>query len=460
MKKTVVINIVGLSEKLIGENTPHLSKWIKEKGQKSYIQPILPAVTCSMQATYLTGKNPTEHGIVGNGWYFKDECEIKFWKQSNKLIQSEIIWDKCKKINPDFISSNMFWWYNMYSQADYSVTPRPLYLADGRKIPDCYANPLLLRDQLTKELGTFPLFDFWGPRTSIKSSQWIADASILVDKWHNPTLTFIYLPHLDYNCQRYGDNHPLVKFDLIEIDRVLNQLITYYESQLANIIILSEYGITNVSKPIHINRILRKNDLLAIKYELGLETLDAGASKAFAVVDHQLCHIYINDKNKEQEIIDLLKSTEGIEKVITSNERAKFLLNHERAGDIIVVADKDSWFTYYFWLDDSKAPDYARTVDIHRKPGYDPLEMIANPKIKFLPLKVIFKLLKKKLGFRYLMDIIPLDANLIKGSHGRIPENKKDWPILITSKQNFDIQENIKATDVNEIILNHLEILN
>ena len=455
MKKTVVINVVGLTENLIGSHTPFIAKW-REGAQAKVVKPILPAVTCSMQATYLTGKMPTEHGIVANGWYFKDECEIKFWRQSNKLIQAPIIWDECKKLDPSFTAANIFWWYNMYSGADYAVTPRPIYPADGRKLPDCYASPLELRDQLTAKLGTFPLFDFWGPRTTIKSSQWIADASILVDQWHSPTLTFIYLPHLDYNCQRHGPNHAYVHQDLTEIDEVVKQLITYYEAQKTSVILLSEYGITSVSKPIHINRELRKNNLLAIKTELGLDMLDAGASKAFAVADHQLAHIYINDKSVTDQVLHILKSIEGIELLITEDEKNTHGLDHERAGDIIAVADKDSWFTYYFWLDDAKAPDYARTVDIHRKPGYDPVEMIANPAIKLLPLVVVGKLLKKKLGFRYMMDIIPLDANLIKGSHGRVPESTGDWPVFISKNMGTYSAHEIQANSVYSLIMQHL----
>jgi predicted AlkP superfamily pyrophosphatase or phosphodiesterase len=201
MKKTVVIDVVGLSANLIGEHTPFLSAYIKTK-KLSSIEPMLPAVTTAVQSTYLTGKTPTNHGIVGNGWYDKIDAEIKFWKQSNKLVLSDKIWDHAKKEDPSFTSSMMFWWYNMYSNADYSVTPRPNYLADGRKMPDCYSEPAGLRDTLQERLGTFPLFQFWGPGANIKSTKWIADASIITDEMHDPTLTLIYLPHLDYCLQK------------------------------------------------------------------------------------------------------------------------------------------------------------------------------------------------------------------------------------------------------------------
>ncbi|MCU0393596.1 MAG: alkaline phosphatase family protein, partial [Thermoflexibacter sp.] len=268
MKKTVVINVVGLTPALIGQHTPFLSHWIAQSSVAS-IKPVLPAVTCSAQATYLTGKYPSEHGIVGNGWYFEEECEIKFWRQSNKLIQAEKIWEKAKKMDSSFTCANLFWWYNMYSSVDYSLTPRPQYWADGRKMPDCYSFPSDLRDRLQDKLGIFPLFDFWGPRTSIKSSRWIADAAKLVEEWYAPTLTLIYLPHLDYNLQRYGNHHDSVLKDLQEIDGVCKDLITFYERRGAQVLVLSEYGITNVSNPIHLNRILRNHHYINVRIENG-----------------------------------------------------------------------------------------------------------------------------------------------------------------------------------------------
>jgi predicted AlkP superfamily pyrophosphatase or phosphodiesterase len=455
MKKTVVINVVGLTSALI-KNMPFVSKWA-EKAKIASIEPVLPAVTCSVQATYLTGKYPSEHGIVGNGWYFADECEVKFWRQSNKLVQAEKIWETAKKLDANCTCANLFWWYNMYSSVDYSVTPRPQYRSDGRKIPDCYTQPAELRDRLQSKLGTFPLFDFWGPKTTIKSSRWIAEASKLVEEWHSPTLSLIYLPHLDYNFQRYGTNHPTIPKDLLDIDTLCQDLITFYEKKGAQVVVLSEYGITDVQYPIHLNRVLREAGYLNIREENGLELLDAGASKAFAVADHQVCHVYINDKNESKKIQQLLENVQGIELLLDEEGKKNHHLHHARAGDLVAVADKDSWFTYYYWLDDRKAPDFARIVDIHKKIGYDPVEMVVNPHIKALPLVVGWKLLKKKLGFRMLMDLIPLDATLIRGSHGRIPENEQDRPLIISKNMDLLKENTIASTQVFDILLNHLK---
>jgi predicted AlkP superfamily pyrophosphatase or phosphodiesterase len=343
-----------------------------------------------------------------------------------------------------------------YGIADFSVTPRPNYLADGRKIPDIYSEPSELRDHLQKKLGTFPLFHFWGPKTSIKSSQWIADATIETDNIHDPTLTLVYLPHLDYNLQRHGLNFDAIAEDLKEIDKVVEQLVTHYQKQECHIILLSEYGITNVNKPIHLNRILRANGYIAIRIERGLELLDAGASKAFAVADHQVAHVYLNDKSLKEELRMLLEDVDGVQQVLDEDALADLHLNHDRAGDLVVVADKDSWFTYYFWTDDAKAPDYARMVDIHKKPGYDPVEMFTDPSDKFLIPKVIGKLIRKKLGFRTIMDIIPLKAELVKGSHGRVPEETDDYPVFISTAKNGVPSGPVSAVEVYTLIEKHI----
>ena len=256
--------------------------------------------------------------------------------------------------------------------------------------------------------------------------------------------------------QRHGLDFSKIATDLKEIDGVVEQLISYYQKQDCNIILLSEYGITNVNHPIHLNRILRKHGYLEIREERGLELLDAGASKAFAVADHQIAHIYLNDITVKDKIISILKNTDGIENVFTDEDLKTVNIDHHRCGDIVVVADKNAWFTYYFWLDDNKAPDYARMVDIHKKPGYDPVEMHTDPKDKFLMPKIIWKLLKKKLGFRTIMDIIPIDATLIKGSHGRIPESVDDYPVFISNNSSIELDKQLLATNIYDILQEHV----
>jgi predicted AlkP superfamily pyrophosphatase or phosphodiesterase len=456
VRKTVVINAVGLTPRLLGPMTPHLCAFL-EHGAMAAINTVLPAVTCTVQATYLTGAYPDRHGIVGNGWYFRDEHETKFWRQSNALVQVPSVWERARALDPTFTCANLFWWFNMYSSVDYAMTPRPMYPADGRKIPDIYTQPADLRFAVQAKLGRFPLFNFWGPNTSIRATQWIADAAMWLDRRKDPTLTLIYLPHLDYCLQRVGPDPAGIAKDLRDLDAVCGELIEYYTGRDARIVILSEYGITDVSRPVHLNRVLRERGMLAVRQELGREILDAGASVAFAVADHQVAHIYVNDPARLPEVRALVEGTEGVARVLDEDGKRTAHLDHPRAGDLVAIAESDAWFTYYYWHDESKAPDYARTVDIHRKPGYDPVELFVDPGLTAPHLKVAWTLLKKQLGFRYLMDVVPLNASLVRGSHGRVDTVSQDSPLVMVQQPDLLGTSEINATSMCDLILRHLE---
>lgn len=445
MKRTLVLNIVGLSKNLLGDNTPFINSLI-EKGSLCTISHLDPAVTCSVQSTYLTGLKPSDHGIVGNGWYNREMSEVMFWKQSNHLVKGEMLWDIAKKRNDDFSCAQLFWWYNMYNSADWSVTPRPLYPADGRKVPDIYASSDELRFELTEKLGQFPLFNFWGPTANMVSSKWIAQSAIHIDITRRPTLNLVYIPHLDYCLQKFGPNSSEVKEELREIDELIKYI--YQNIQVDEYVILSEYSISEVDEVIYPNRELRKLGLIGIKKEFDYEMLDPGKSDCFAVCDHQIAHLYCNESVKEK-VIEHFSSHPAVTKVLFDDSKREHGLDHERAGDIILISKNNAWFSYYFWDDDSKAPDYARTVDIHRKPGYDPVELFIDPKLKWAKLRIIFKVLKKKLGFRQLMDVIPMDATLVKGSHGAKPQAGHE-PVFISSLKE---KKEINATEIKDRIL-------
>jgi predicted AlkP superfamily pyrophosphatase or phosphodiesterase len=456
VNRTVVLNVVGLTPTLIGESTPNLQAFAK-RGAMRPLTTVLPAVTASVHATFTTGLTPGEHGAVANGWYFRDLADVWLWRQSNHLVQGEKVWHAARERDPEFTCAQLFWWFNMYADVDYSVTPRPLYLADGRKVPDVYAEPPSLREDLNGKLGQFPLFNFWGPNADIRSSRWIADSALYVYDRYHPTLTLVYLPHLDYNLQRLGPDHPGIRGDLRAIDDVCGELIEHFEKDGARVVIVSEYGMTSVTGPIHINRVLRSAGLVRIKPELGREMLDAGASEAFAVADHQLAHVYVKDRSRIPEVKTLLESVEGIEMVLDEEGKRAHGLDHPRSGELVAVSRADRWFSYYFWFDDDRAPDYARTVDIHRKPGYDPAELFVDPAIRVPALKVGATLAKKALGFRYLMDVVPLDGSMVRGSHGRLTDRVEDGPVFLTNRPDLlDDEGPVMATAVKGLMLKHL----
>src|SRR5581483_1800033 len=457
VQRAVVINAVGLPPGLLGPHPPRLRAFA-ERGRLATITPVLPAVTCSAQATYLTGCHPDQHGIVGNGWYFRDECEVRFWRQSNRLVQRPKLWELARARDPAFTCANLFWWFNMYSTADVAVTPRPMYPADGRKLPDVYTTPADLRPALQAALGQFPLFQFWGPAASIRSSAWIAAAAKWVEERYHPTLTLVYLPHLDYGLQRHGPRAPEIAGELQALDAVCGDLIVFYEQRGARVLVLSEYGIEPVSRPVHLNRALREQGLLAVRDELGHELLDAGASAAFAVADHQVAHVYVNDPARLGQVRALLERTQGVAQVLDTDGKRAARLDHPRAGELVAVAAPGAWFTYYYWLDDRRAPDFARTVEIHRKPGYDPVELFLDPRLAAPKLTIGLKLARRALGFRTLLDVIPLDASLVRGSHGRLPEAASERPLLISANPSLLPADTLDAAEVCGLILRHLDL--
>jgi predicted AlkP superfamily pyrophosphatase or phosphodiesterase len=338
------------------------------------------------------------------------------------------------------------------------VTPRPVYKADGRKLPDCYATPPHLREELTARLGPFPLFQFWGPGTTIVASRWIADAALHVMETRDPTLTLAYLPHLDYDLQRFGpdESHPRVAASLAEIDAVAGDLIAYAERTERSVVVLSEYGITAVDRPVHVNRVLREAGLLVVREEDGGELLDPVESSAFAVADHQIAHVYVAKPELVAPVRQLLSGVAGVAEVLDGAGKAAHGLDHGRSGELVAIAEPRAWFTYYYWIDDARAPDFARTVEIHRKPGYDPVELFIDPRLRAPKLAIGARLLKRRLGLRALMDVIPLDAGLVKGSHGRLSERAEDGPLIISSEAAQLPDRPIAATEVKTLILDHV----
>ncbi|HLP00424.1 MAG TPA: alkaline phosphatase family protein [Opitutaceae bacterium] len=429
-ERTVILDVVGLTPRLLGPAMSRLTAFAARAGLQR-VRPALPAVTCTAQSTYLTGAPPAQHGCVANGWYDRSLAEHHFWKQSDHLVQAPKLWETCRAARPGFTCAKLFWWYNMYSSADWSVTPRPLYPADGRKIFDIYTHPADLRPALKRALGDFPFPAFWGPAAGLASSVWIAATARWIEERHRPDLSLVYLPHLDYNLQRLGPDDPRCAEDCRAIDALVGELLDFYAARSVRPIVISEYGIVPVRRSVALNRVLRARGWLSVKDELGRELLDCGASAAFALADHQIAHVYIRDPALVPAVRDVVAATPGVAQVLDRAAQRELGLDHARSGDLIAFAEEDSWFNYYYWEDDAKAPDFARCVDIHRKYGYDPVELFIDPQLAFPKLRIAAKLLRKKLGFRMLMDVIPLDPSLVKGSHGVCPRDERDWPVLL-----------------------------
>lgn len=456
MRTVVVLDVVGLTPRMLA-HMPRLAAFA-ERGSRARLDPAFPAVTCTVQSSMLTGLPASGHGIVGNGWYFRDTGEVHLWRQHNALVRGEKVWDAARRSHPGYRVANMCWWYAMGAATDLLVTPRPVYHADGRKSPDCYTRPPELHDRLVGALGGFPLFSYWGPGAGITSSAWIARAARQVLAEDRPDLMLVYLPHLDYDLQRHGPAGPEAAAAAGAVDDVLAPLLDACLASGAVVVVLSEYGITPVARPVDVNRALRRNGLLEVYQQAGMEYLDPWTSRAFAVADHQVAHVYVRDPADLPAVRGVLAGLPGVESVLGAAGKAELGVDHERAGELVCVAEPDAWFTYYYWLDDGRAPDFARGVDIHRKPGYDPAELFLDPADRLVKARAAAALLRKKLGLRYTMSVVPLDPAPVRGSHGRLPAAEAtDAPVLLCSAAGA-VPERLPATDVKDLLLRLAEV--
>lgn len=429
----VLVNAVGLTPRLL----PHAARLsaLAARGWAVPMRDVVPAVTMSAQATILTGEPVERHGIVGNGWLFRDTNEVRFWQQSNKLIQAEPLYATARRRAAErgrvFTCAKLFWWFNQGATVDVSVTPKPHYGIDGSKAFGITGTPDGYTGELERRLGPFPFHTFWGPMAGLPCTQWIARCAAEVLKEKRPDLTLVYLPHLDYDPQRFGPSGCDMTRLVEELDDACAPLLDAAAAAGARVWVVSEYGHCDVTRPVYPNRALREAGLLIVRRGPFGEQLEPYLSRAYAVCDHQVAHVYVRDAADILHARYVLASLPGVARVLAGEERAEVGLKHERAGELVVLSDRDAWLAYPFWLDDALAPDYARTVAIQHKPGYDPCELFLDPALTFPKLRVARRLLQKKLGFRMKMDVIPLDASIVKGSHGLPAADSQDGPLWI-----------------------------
>jgi predicted AlkP superfamily pyrophosphatase or phosphodiesterase len=456
MQPIVLINAVGLTPRLL-EHAPRL-KAVAAAGWAANMPEVLPAVTCTAQATILTGELPNRHGVVANGWLFRDTNEVRFWQQSNRLIRAEPVYAtarrRAKERSLPFTCAKLFWWFNQGAAVDVSVTPKPHYAVNGNKAFGITGVPQSLSDDLERAFGAFPFPQFWGPMAGLKSTRWIAEAAFHTIVHSRPALTLVYLPHLDYDPQRFGPAGTDVAKCVAELDEACGVILDGAKAIGAQVWVVSEYGHCDVSRPVYPNRVLRSAGLLDVRHGPFGEHLDLYGSRAFAVVDHQLAHVYVRDADDVPRVRDALAAVPGVAKVFAGAERAAIHLDHERAGEIVLLSDPDAWFAYPFWLDDARAPDYARAVAIHNKPGFDPCELFFDPRLRLPRLHAARRVFQKKLGFRMTLDVVPLDAGIVRGSHGLAAADPRDRPILIGHGPNPGAS--VPMTRVKELLLTAL----
>ena len=431
-KNVVLLTIPGLRDKDL-DQMPNL-KSLVTGGQKSTLENSFPAVTWPAQANMLTGQLPKDHGVTANGFFWRDENKVEMWTAWNEKIQQPQIWDLLHHKDDSITSAA---WFPMLSKgcgADYVCMPAPIHKPDGSEDLWCYTKPQEFYGDLLSEFGHFPLKHFWGPIANIKSTKWILDSAGACAEQFHPNFFYIYLPHLDYAAQKLGPDSDLAIAALGELDTVIGEMKETFEKAYESPIswmVVSEYVITEVDHVSYPNRSLRDAGMLKVIDNDG-EQLDFANSEAWALVDHQFSHVYIKnaDAGNIQKVKELFSGQPGIAEVLVMEERSKYGMDHERSGEIILVSQANSWQAYYWWQDDAKAPGFARTVDIHRKPGYDPVELHIDMSNMSTP----------------------LDATLIKGSHGAPVTSDSQRGMLLTSND-LGVPDSIRDTDICDIVL-------
>lgn len=406
-KPLIVMLLAGLSENLIRSgHAPNLERYSQETGLCAF-DPQLPALTLSMQATFTTGAPPSRHGIVGNGFFDRTWLEHRFWNAPAPLVECERFWQKPEA--KGYRCGALFWWNCLGTDLDVYMNVAPIHGPGGKTVSSCYSAPSDLYPAIEKELGPFPLHRFWGPAITLESSAWILAATERVAREADLDLLLTYIPHMDFSLQRSGPGSDEANQHLQQLDDLLKPILEQALEGKIDLMLLSEYGISKVGGAVGLNRALLEKDGFRVRTVNGLDYPDLVGSSAFAICDHQVAHVYIKRSEDTESVSGYLSGLPGVAKVLDKEGKAGCGLDHPRSGDLVVLSAPDRWFEYTWWTDPARAPEYAFTVDIHRKIGYDPLELIWDPQ----------------------NSRIAGDPGLIKGSHGLIPDDPGDRPVAI-----------------------------
>lgn len=436
----ILLSIPGLRSRDL-EAMPRL-RALTAGGDCTELVPTFPAVTCCVQANMTTGTPPSEHGVVANGFFWRDRSEVEMWTAPADCIERPQLWDVLREHHPQLTSAAWFPLHSIDCGADYICLPAPIHNADGSESLWCYTRPDSFYQELLDELGHFPLQHFWGPLANIKGTAWIVDSAIRAAERWRPNLFYAYLPHLDYAAQKCGPDSPEATAAVVELDgeigRLIDGLNAAYGDPAPLWLVAGEYAITPVESVSFPNRALADASLLKLRDTPAGRVIDYANSLAWALADHQFSHVFVRDADPTslRSAADVLADLPGIAEVVVPSQAPQYDLNHPRSGDLVAVSKPDSWQAYYWWHADDEAPSFARTVDIHRKPGFDPVELHFDPATRS----------------------IPLDATLVKGSHGAPALDPSQRTVLASSQRGVFVERETADLDVADIVLRQFGI--
>jgi len=430
-RKLLIVDVAALSPAEVGEHTPNLRALAARGGLYPLREPF-PSLTCTSHATLLLGSLPSSHGMIGNCLYSREYAKLFNWNRSSHLLTGTPLWEAARQRDPRLRTANLFLRNCADSSCEIRVTERPVYWISGRKQFEFFAEPRSLHAELVAKLGSFPFQSFWGPFSDIKSTHWIIGAALQVMEREDPELLLVYPPYLDYDAARFGPDAPQAKDALRAMDAALEPLLRAAHGQDRDVLIVSDYGFTTVDQPVHLNRVLRRAGYLHVEDAPNGERLDPGTSRAFAVCDNQEAHVYVARPEDIGPVRALLEATDGVRAVLDAEAQVPYGIAHPRSGELIAIAEPRAWFSYMYWLEASKTPDFADCVAVFDKIGTDTCELFLKPGLagKAHAAKRMAQLL---LGLKVPFDIVDIDESRVRGARRIARDDPQRGAVAISS---------------------------
>ncbi|HKU45172.1 MAG TPA: alkaline phosphatase family protein [Polyangiales bacterium] len=430
-RKLLIVDVAALSPREIGDATPNLRALATRGGVYPLREPF-PSLTCPSHATLVMGSLPEHHGMVGNCLYSREYAKLFNWNRSSHLLSGTPLWEAARARDPNVRTANLFLRHCADSTCEIRVTERPVYWISGRKQFEFFAEPRALHGELIERLGPFPFPRFWGPLSGIQSSEWIIGAALHVLEHSDPELLLVYPPFLDYDAARFGPEAPQVSAALSAMDAALAPLLRAASTSDRDVLIVSDYGFTTVDQPVFLNRVLRRAGLLNVEAAENGERLDPGTSRAFAVCDNQVAHVYVARAEDIANVRALLEATPGVAEVLDVAAQARLGIAHPRSGELIATATPRAWFAYPYWLEADKTPDFHDCVAVFDKIGTDTCELFLKPGVAG-KLHLAKRMAQLAMQLKVPFDIVDTDERNVRGARRIARDDPQRGAAVISS---------------------------
>ncbi len=452
-RKMLIVDVAALSPAEVTPRTPNL-RALAERGGLYPLREPFPSLTCPSHATLVMGSPPSSHGMVGNCLYSREYAKLFNWNRSGHLLSGTPLWEAARARDPRVRTANLFVRHCADSSCEIRVTERPVYWVSGKKQFEFFAEPRGLHDELVDQLGAFPFPQFWGPLAGIRSTEWILGAAQHVLERSDPELLLVYAPYLDYDGARFGPDSPQVAAALSVMDAALAPLLQAARTSDRDVLIVSDYGFATVDQPVFLNRALRRAGFLSVEDAPNGERLDPGTSRAFAVCDNQVAHVYVARAEDIGPVRAVLESTDGVAEVLDAAAQQKLGIAHARSGELIATATSRAWFAYPYWFDAAKTPDFADCIAIFDKIGTDTCELFLKPGLAG-KLHMARRLAQLALGLKVPFDIIDPDEKNVAGARRIARDDPQRGAAVVSS---WDLQQSgpVRMEDLQKLILSRM----